>query len=51
MKVDNPAKAQRTTVVGVFNNHDDAVRGVADLKRAGFRDDQISLVGKDKMGA
>jgi uncharacterized protein (TIGR02271 family) len=41
---------QRSTVVGVFNNHAEAERAVADLKRAGFREDEISLVGKDEKG-
>jgi uncharacterized protein (TIGR02271 family) len=39
--------AQRSTVVAVFNSRAEAERAVADLKRAGFKDDEISLVGKD----
>jgi uncharacterized protein (TIGR02271 family) len=41
---------QRTTAAGVFHNRADAERAVAELKRAGFRDDQISLVGKNADG-
>ena len=37
----------RTTVVGVFETRDAAERAVADLKAAGYRDDQIGLVSKD----
>src|SRR4051794_19389446 len=44
------ATTQRSTVVGVFNSRADAERAVADLKRAGFREDEISLVGKDDRG-
>ncbi len=38
------------TCVGVFTNHDDALAAVAELKRAGFTNDQIGLVGKHKDG-
>ncbi|HZY85528.1 MAG TPA: general stress protein [Gemmataceae bacterium] len=46
----SPTKAQRSTVVGVFPSHSEAERAVADLKRAGFKADEISLVGKDEKG-
>lgn len=42
--------AQRSTVVGVFPSHEKAAQAVSDLKRAGFTDGQISLVGKNKDG-
>src|SRR4051812_37523575 len=35
---------QRSTVVGGFDNRDAADRAVADLRRAGVRDDQIGYV-------
>jgi uncharacterized protein (TIGR02271 family) len=41
---------RRSTVVGVFPSRAEAERAVADLKRAGFADDQISLVGKNAEG-
>jgi len=37
------AAATRSTVVGVFEDRRDADRAVAELKRAGFRDDQIGV--------
>jgi hypothetical protein len=43
-------KTQRSTVVGVFPSHDEAARAVTELKRVGFKDDEISLVGKNKDG-
>jgi hypothetical protein len=42
--------AQSTTAVGVFQTHEEAARAVADLEHAGFRDEQISLVCKNKYG-
>jgi len=36
--------------VGVFSTHEAADRAVADLKKDGYRDDQIGLVGKDASG-
>src|SRR4051794_19229347 len=39
-----------TTTVGVFHSRDAAERAVADLKEAGYRDDQIGLVGRDPDG-
>jgi len=33
----------RSTVVGVFERHEDAERAVDELKRVGFRDDQIGM--------
>jgi len=36
---------ERMTVVGVFNNLRDAQAAVRDLKAAGFRDDEIGIVG------
>jgi len=36
---------ERMTVVGVFNNVRDAQAAVRDLKAAGFRDDEIGIVG------
>lgn len=36
---------ERMTVVGVFNNLHDAQAAVRDLKAAGFRDDEIGVVG------
>jgi len=38
---------QHATAVGVFNDHLAADRAVADLKKAGFRDDQIGVIGRD----
>jgi hypothetical protein len=36
--------------VGVFNSHKAAELAVADLRAAGYRDDQIGLVAKDAKG-
>ena len=41
---------QKSTTVGVFTTHEAADRAVADLKKAGYRDDQIGVVGKDARG-
>jgi hypothetical protein len=38
------------TTVGVFTTREAAERAVADLKRSGYRDDQIGLVGKNADG-
>jgi len=38
------------TTVGVFKTREAAERAVADLKKAGYRDDQIGVVGKDVSG-
>jgi hypothetical protein len=38
------------TTVGVFETRAAAERAVADLKAAGYRDDQIGLVGRDESG-
>jgi uncharacterized protein (TIGR02271 family) len=35
------------TVVGVFNDREQARHAVAELRRAGFRDDQIGVVARD----
>src|SRR5436190_739909 len=50
MRKEKTATNQRSTAVGVFNSHEDASRAVDELKRAGFRADQISLVGKNEKG-
>jgi hypothetical protein len=39
-----------TTVVGVFRGRAEANRAVEALKAAGYRDDQIGMVGKDESG-
>jgi uncharacterized protein (TIGR02271 family) len=39
------------TTVGVFENRAAAERAVADLRKAGYRDDQIGLVAKDADGS
>jgi hypothetical protein len=39
-----------TTVVGVFAIRASAEKAYADLKAAGYRDDQIGLIGKDPKG-
>jgi hypothetical protein len=38
------------TKVGVFRTRDGADKAVADLRAAGYRDDQIGLVAKDEKG-
>src|SRR4051812_29140276 len=40
------ANQQRSTVVGVFNDHIQADRAVNELRKAGFREDQIGVVGR-----
>ena len=42
--------AKCTTTAGVFATRAAAEQAVAELKRAGYRDDQIGLVGKDASG-
>jgi hypothetical protein len=39
-----------STTIGVFATREAADRAVADLKAAGYRDDQIGLVSKDSTG-
>ena len=36
-------RAQQSTIVGVFEDRQQADRAVDDLRRAGFRDDQIGV--------
>jgi len=50
MATKKAAAKQRSTVVGVFPRRDDALEAVNELKRAGFREDEISLVGKNAEG-
>jgi uncharacterized protein (TIGR02271 family) len=38
----------RSSVVGVFENHSQAQRAVDDLRRAGFREDQIGVATQDR---
>ncbi|MFH5804403.1 general stress protein, partial [Alienimonas sp. DA493] len=40
----------RDTVVGVFHSHAEARRAVADLKKAGFTDEQIGVASRDREG-
>jgi uncharacterized protein (TIGR02271 family) len=40
--------SRRTTVVGVFDDRDQARRAVEDLKRAGFSDDMIGIAARDR---
>jgi uncharacterized protein (TIGR02271 family) len=42
---------QRPTVVGVFQDHFQADRAVTELRRAGFREDQIGVAGRHVEGA
>ncbi len=44
------ATATCNTTVGVFATRDAADQAVADLRRAGYRDDQIGVVAKDAGG-
>jgi hypothetical protein len=37
-----------TTAVGVFRDRDQAEGALADLRRAGFRDDQIGVAGRQE---
>ncbi len=41
---------KNSTVVGVFENHHDADRAVAELRSSGFSNSQIGVVGHDKKG-
>src|SRR4051794_16413181 len=42
---------ERSTVVGVFTDRQQADRAIADLRRAGFRDDQIGYAMRRDDGA
>lgn len=44
------AKPACMTQVGVFHSREAAERAVADLRAAGYRDDQIGVVGRDERG-
>jgi hypothetical protein len=39
--------AKRSTVVGIFPDRSQAQQAVGELKRMGFRDDQIGVLGRD----
>jgi hypothetical protein len=39
-----------TTAVGLFKSHEAADKAIAELKRAGYRDDQIGLIAKNASG-
>jgi len=41
----------RNTVVGIFENHVQAQKAVDDLRRAGFKEDQIGIVSHDSSSA
>jgi len=41
----------RNTVVGIFENHNQAQKAVDDLRRAGFKEDQIGIVSHDTSSA
>jgi uncharacterized protein (TIGR02271 family) len=43
-------RKKKNLVVGVFESRMAAERAIADLKRAGFTDDQIGMVGRDAEG-
>jgi uncharacterized protein (TIGR02271 family) len=45
------AAKQRSTVVGVFEDRRDADQAIAELKRAGFRDDQIGVAMRHTEGS
>jgi len=45
-----PTATVKAVTVGVFGTHEAADRAIADLKKAGYRDDQIGLVGKNASG-
>jgi len=45
------AATQRSTVVGVFEDNRNADKAVADLKKAGFRDDQIGVAMRNTVGS
>ncbi len=44
------ATAVQATTVGVFATRESADKAVADLKKVGYRDDQIGLISKDASG-
>jgi len=44
------AKRKHSTVVGVFENHDQAQKAVNELRRAGFREDEIGVITHDGEG-
>jgi hypothetical protein len=41
---------KQTTAVGVFESRQEAQRAVQELKRMGFRDDQIGVAARDSEG-
>src|SRR4051794_40373261 len=45
------AATQRSTVVGVFEDNRNADKAVAELKKAGFRDDQIGVAWRNTEGS
>src|SRR4051794_2143163 len=50
MEEETMADTKRTTAVGVFHNRAEAQQAIAELRRAGFRDDQIGMAARDDDG-
>jgi len=50
MAAKKSAVDDRKTTVGVYQTYEEASRAVTELKRAGFTDAQVSIVGKDSRG-
>jgi uncharacterized protein (TIGR02271 family) len=50
MQKDPVMATQHGTVVGVFNDHDDARRAIRALKDAGFTEDQIGVASSNREG-
>jgi hypothetical protein len=46
--VNQSPTANRSTIVGIFEDREDAQRAVADLRRAGFGEDQIGVITPDE---
>jgi hypothetical protein len=50
MEEDIMAMNERTIAVGVFHDRTEAQQAIAELRRAGFRDDQIGMAARDDDG-
>jgi uncharacterized protein (TIGR02271 family) len=45
-----PRRKKKGVVIGVFETRAGAEQAMAELKRAGFKDDDIGMIGRDKSG-
>ena len=50
-RTNHTTETSRETAIGVFHSHAEAQKAIRDLKQAGFNDDQIGIVSRDREGS